>query len=161
MFAYIMSTRGKISKCDDFNTPAEAWELIMKHIDLAGKKVWLPFFNDGDIKFEHSEIIHQDKDFFTYEPDEYDYIIDNPPFSIKQQVLERCVSLKKPFALLLPIETLERKYFKLLVKDQDFTMIIPNKRYNFVGGSNKKNVMFKSCFYCFGFGFDKQLIFED
>ena len=156
-----MSTRGKISKCDDFNTPAEAWDLIMKHIDLTGKKVWCPFYNDGKITFNHNDIIHQEKDFFTYEPEDYAYIIDNSPFSIKKEVLIRCVALKKPFALLLPIETIERKYFKLLVKDQDFSMIIPNKRYNFVGGGNKKNVMFKSCWYCFGFGFDKQLIFED
>ena len=133
-----MSQRGKINKCDDFNTPVEAWELIKKNIDITGKKVWSPFWNDGNITFKHSDIIHQDKDFFTYEPEEYEYIIDNPPFSIKQQVLERCIALK----------------------GQDFTMIIPNKRYNFSGGNNKKNVMFKSCFFCFGFKFDKQLIFE-
>ena len=156
-----MSQRGKINRCDDFNTPVEAWELIKKYITITGKKVWLPFFNDGDITFSHNDIIHQEKDFFDYAPDNFDYIIDNPPFSIKQQVLERCLSLKKPFALLLPIETLERKYFNKLVRGRDFTMIIPNKRYNFRGGNNKKNVMFKSCWYTFGFDFDKQLIFED
>ena len=155
-----MSQRGKINKCDDFNTPAEAWDLIIKHTNLADKKVWCPFWNDGEITFSHKAIIHQEKDFFNYEPDEYDYIIDNPPFSIKKQVLERCVSLNKPFALLLPIETMERKYFNKLVQGRDFTMIIPNKRYNFKGGNNKKNVMFKSCWYCFGYGFDTQLIFD-
>tara|TARA_R110000765_G_scaffold268601_1_gene367582 strand:- start:10418 stop:10888 length:471 start_codon:yes stop_codon:yes gene_type:complete len=156
-----MSTRGKINRCDDFNTPSEAWELIMKHVNLTGKKVWSPFYNDGKLTFKHNDIIHLDKDFFDYEPDQYDYLIDNSPFSIKQSVLERCITLNKPFALLLPIETLERKYFKLLVKGQDFSMIIPNKRFNFKGGNNKKNVPFKSCWYCFRFGFDKQLIFED
>jgi hypothetical protein len=157
-----MGQRGKIHKYDNFNTPVEAWELIKKHIDITGKAVWLPFFNDGDITFSHNgEIIHQEKDFFDYEPEQYDYIIDNCPYSIKKEILIRCIDLKKPFALLLPLETLERKYFKLLVQGQDFTIIIPNKRYNFKGGQNKTCIMFKTAWFCFRMDLQSQLIFED
>ena len=156
-----MGQRGKIHKYDNFNTPVEAWDLIKKYINITGKKTWCPFWNDGDITFSHSDIIHQDKDFFTYVPEEYDFLIDNCPYSIKKEILIRCIALEKPFALLLPLETLERKYFKLLVKNKDFTMIIPNKRYNFQGGQSKKNIMFKTAWYCFGFDLQSQLIFED
>lgn len=49
------------------------------------------------------------KDFFDYEPDEWDLIISNPPFSIKDKVLERLYSLNKPFAILFPLNSLQGK----------------------------------------------------
>ena len=46
-------------------------------------------------------------DFLTEQmPYHYDCIVTNPPFSLKYEWLERCYDLGKPFALLLPLETL-------------------------------------------------------
>ena len=42
------------------------------------------------------------KIFFTYEPDNWDIIISNPPYKNKRKFIERCLQLNKPFALLLP-----------------------------------------------------------
>ena len=44
-------------------------------------------------------------DYFTYEPDNWTVMVSNPPFSKKDEVLERAYSLGKPFALLLPINS--------------------------------------------------------
>lgn len=60
--------------------------------------------------------IDDGKDFFEYEPDNYDVIVSNPPFSIKDQILKRLYELDKPFAVLLPLNSLQGKnryqYFK-------------------------------------------------
>jgi len=106
-----------------------------------------------DIKY-----IHTDKDFFTYEPDTYDMIVDNPPYSLKRQIFARCETIGKPYALLVPFDTLERQYMNNIFKTKDVTVIVPKKIYKF--NDNKVTMPFKSVFICVGFGLDKQLIFE-
>lgn len=68
---------------------------------------WLGFFEGfnvvGTDKNEYGG-----KDFLTTEPEgSWDAIITNPPYSIKDQWIERCYDLGKPFALLLPYTALE------------------------------------------------------
>ena len=150
-------------RCNDYRTPKEAWELIFTHIDTTDKKVWCPFYYDGIAKKYLQELsvecIHNDNDFFEEEP-EFDYIIDNPPYSIKQKIFERCIDLGKPFALLVPIDTLERKYMNKLFKSKDLSLIIPKQRYDFTNGDKKFTPPFKTIWICYGFPFDKQIIFE-
>ena len=43
------------------------------------------------------------KDFFSTEPPACDYIISNPPYSLKGEVLERLFDLGKPFAMLVGV----------------------------------------------------------
>ena len=149
-------------KNDDYSTPIEAFQLIFKYVDKS-QKVWCPFFNDGSLvnHLESLEVnyIHSNTDFFTYEPD-FEILIDNPPYSIKQKVFERCIALDKPFALLVPMDTLDRQYFSKLFKDKDITIIIPIKRYNFVSNEKKTSVPFKCIWICCNFKLDKQIIFE-
>ena len=148
----------KWSKRDSYNTPFEAWELIFKHIDCKNKLVWLPFYNDGTasthlnkLKINH---IHQNTDFFTTDVS-FDILIDNPPYSIKKQVIEHCLSLNCIFALLLPFDTLERKY----MRDKKFTVLIPNKRYKFQEAQNSTPA-FKVCWFIFNMDLPTQLIYE-
>lgn len=47
-----------------------------------------------------------EKNFFEWEPAYYTKQITNPPYSIKYHWLERSYELGRPFALLLPVETL-------------------------------------------------------
>ena len=60
--------------------------------------------------------IDEGHDFFEFEPNKWDLIVSNPPFSIKDKVLERLYSFNKPFAILLPLNSLQGKtrykYFK-------------------------------------------------
>lgn len=60
--------------------------------------------------------LSEGKNFFEYEPEKFDLIVDNPPFSVKDKILERLYSFNKPFAILLPLNSLQGKtrykYFK-------------------------------------------------
>lgn len=50
----------------------------------------------------------KDFNFLTDKPSfEFDMIITNPPYSLKDDFIEKCYSYNKPFALLLPITALE------------------------------------------------------
>ena len=66
------------------------------------------FYEGGGFNCVKSHI-DDGKDFFKYEPDEWDIIISNPPYSIKDAIIERVYNLNKPFALLLPLDSLQGK----------------------------------------------------
>jgi len=73
----------------------------------------LPVILEGGYEVVRSHL-DDGKDFFTYEPDDYDVIVSNPPFSIKDNILGRLYELNKPFAVLLPMNSLQGKSrFKL------------------------------------------------
>tara|TARA_R110000822_G_scaffold197009_2_gene334959 strand:+ start:497 stop:973 length:477 start_codon:yes stop_codon:yes gene_type:complete len=148
-----------IKKDDNYSTLEPAFDLLFKYIDIHDKTIWSPFWNEGLISTYSFTPIHKNVDFFTFDP-EFDYIIDNPPYTIKQKIFERCIELDRPFALLVPIDTMERQYISKLFKDKDFTIIIPQKRFNFIKKETKVTVPFKTCWFCYGFGLDKQIIFD-
>lgn len=60
--------------------------------------------------------LSEGQNFFEYKLEKFDMIVDNPPFSLKDKVLERLYSFNKPFAILLPLNSLQGKtrykYFK-------------------------------------------------
>ena len=72
---------------DNYITNKYEWERIKDYIPT-DKIIWSPFYCDGKQKEYFKElgydIIHEDKDFFSYTP-EYDLLIDNPPFSKKMK----------------------------------------------------------------------------
>ena len=155
--------QGKQTKCpkkdDNYSTPREAFELLFDYIPR-DKWVWSPFFMNGaDLNMpDDINIIHEHRDFFDYQPYNFEYIIDNPPYSIKERIFKRCETIGKPYALLVPFDTLERKYMNDILKARDVSVIIPKKRYKF--NSNKVTMPFKSVWICVGFGLDRQMIFE-
>ena len=53
--------------------------------------------------------LSEGQDFFQYEPEHWDILISNPPFSKKDKVLKRAWSFGKPFALLLPVNSIQGK----------------------------------------------------
>ena len=112
------------------------------------------------IKSLRLNIIHENKNFFEYEPDNYDIIVDNPPFSCKREIIERCLTLNKPFALLVPLETIERTYLTEKLK-QNMQILIPRRRYNFTDNT-KKRAPFKSVWLTFKMPMKstEKLIFE-
>lgn len=62
-------------------------------LEKSGHKVWNSHIDDGI-------------DFFNYiksDVDRYEYIISNPPFSKRKQVIEYLFILGKPFAMLIPL----------------------------------------------------------
>ena len=127
-------------KSDEYYTPREAILPLLEFIKpFKGKTVWCPFdkansnfvtiLREAGLKVIYSHI-DNGQNFFYYEPDEpYDVIISNPPFSIKDDVLQRLYELKKPYAILLPLPALQgQKRFPYLVGSQ---ALIFDKRINF------------------------------
>lgn len=102
---------------DELFTPFYAVEPILKYISK-DKKIWCPFDKEWSAFYQSFKAagynvirshIDEGQDFFIYEPDDYDVIVSNPPFSLKDKVLERLYSLNKPFAILLPMNSLQGK----------------------------------------------------
>lgn len=157
---------------DEYYTPDYAILPLLKYLEKTPyKKIWCPFDteqsgyvqifkNNGyDVIYSH---IKDGKDFFKYEPDNFDVIISNPPFSIKDSVLKKLYEIDKPYAMLMPIGTLQgQKRFKYL---KDCQALIFNKRINFYIDDEKKimkkGVSFASFYLCKNF-LDKDLIFEE
>ena len=151
---------------DNYNTNKKDWERI-QHIIPKDKKIWAPFYCNGKQKEYFEEmgfvIIHEDKDFFKYTPDNWELVVDNPPFSKKKEVLLRLKELNKPFILICPSMMLGYKYFQELFKDY-IQIIIPSKRINFNHlNSGKPNYSppFASFYFCYKMGLEKDLTFID
>ena len=134
----------KNGKGDEYETPRYIVEILIPYLKRTNiKTIWCPFDKD------HSEYVnvlkdngytvingHIDdgKDFFKYEPDHYDAIISNPPFSIKNEVLARCISTSKPFALLLPATCIQSaSLIQLIATAKQFNFIIFDKRISYSG----------------------------
>lgn len=102
---------------NELYTPLYAVDPILKYIPK-DKIIWCPFDEEWSafyrrLKEEGYNVVRSSlkdgHDFFTYEPDKWDMIVSNPPFSSKDKVLERLYSFKKPFAILLPLNSLQGK----------------------------------------------------
>lgn len=102
---------------NELYTPLYAVDPILKYIPK-DKIIWCPFDEEWSafyrrLKEEGYNVVRSSlkdgQDFFTYEPNKWDVIVSNPPFSSKDKVLERLYSFKKPFAILLPLNYLQGK----------------------------------------------------
>jgi len=142
---------------DNFNTPLAAWLLAEKYLNIKNKKVWCPFYNDGNLTCPYENRIHSKRDFFSYEPDQYECVIDNPPYSIKKDVINKLLENGKPFALLIPLDTIIRRYF-VNGDLKDFTIIIPKTIYKFKGET--KTITVNTAWFCWGFKLNQQIIWE-
>jgi len=116
---------------DNYITNKTEWKRIEKYIPK-DKVIWAPFYCDGKQKEYFEEmgynIIHEDKDFFSYSP-EYDIVVDNAPFSLKKEVLTKLKKLDKPFILICPSLMLGYKYFQDYFKN-DYLFEWRNERIN-------------------------------
>jgi len=73
-------------------------------------------------------------------------VIDNPPYSCKKEVIQKLKMRGIPFALLLPLHTLERNY---LYGDKDLQVLINKGKYVFREGNMRPP--FKAIWFCWGF----------
>lgn len=159
----------KHEKYDEFYTPDEAIYPILKYLDK-DKIYWeCTDFGESNItkilKENGYKVIgtnKQELDFLKDKPNfEFDVIITNPPYSLKDNFIKKCYEYNKPFLLLLlllPITALEGKVRNKLYKEKGIEIIVLNKRINFM--KSKKNVYFNTSWFCNGIC-DKQLNFEE
>lgn len=168
---YLTARTDKAS--DEVYTPAYAVKPIIKYVNMLGhpSTVWCPFDTEESeyVKMLRAEghtviasHIDDDKNFFFYEPeDEYDCIVSNPPFSIKDDILKRLDELNKPYAMLLPVPVIQgQKRFDYMKNCQILTF---DKRVNYYTNASRKEVQkgvsFGSLYLCKNF-LPRDLIFE-
>lgn len=168
---YLTARTDKAS--DEVYTPASAVLPIVKYVDMLGipSTVWCPFDTEESEYVKllrragHKVIathIDNEQNFFYYEPEEdYDCIVSNPPFSIKDDVLKRLYELNKPYAMLLPVPVIQgQRRFDYI---KDCQILAFDKRVNYYTDVSRKEVQkgvsFGSLYLCRRF-LPQDLIFE-
>ena len=153
---------------DDFQTPPIALEPLIPFLN-PDWTIWECAVGKGNLSKElmkkgfnviETDILGGNFDFLTQKPIQWDCIITNPPFSLKQEFLQRCYELGTPFALLLPLTGLEGKKRGELFRKYGIQLIIPNKRINFETPSGKGGgSWFQTVWFCYGLNLPKELNF--
>lgn len=147
---------------DEFYTPAYAIEPILDYI-WPGSVVWCPFDTDDSLfvkmlRAQACEVtathIGAGQDFFTTEPPPgCEYIVSNPPYSCKGQVLARLFELGIPFAMLVGVVGLFESQARFeMFRDHDFEILYMNKRVayfkNYGDPKPSLNPPFSSVYVC-------------
>lgn len=151
---------------NDFQTPPEAISPLLPYLNKEWI-IWECAEGKGKIKYfligAGFKVIGSDiltgQDFLKQQPaEEYDCIITNPPYSIKQKFLERCYALQKPFALLLPLTTFETQKRQKLFKKYGLEVIFLPHRINFETPSGKgSGSWFATAWFTWGLNIGKEL----
>lgn len=152
------------NKNDERYTPPILVKPILKYLKH-NSTIWCPFdTKDSEFvillqKAGHKVIyshIWNGQDFFKYEPKEkYDYIISNPPFTKKLEVLDRLYKLDKPFAMLMNIECLNYQIVGEFFLKRDLQLLIVDKKVSFDGNT----ASFNTSYFCNKI-LPKDIIFE-
>jgi len=156
----ILYSKGKNDEC---YTPIEGVLPILKYIPK-DKIIWCPFDTEEsnfvkEISKTNKVIkshIAEGKDFFEYEPEEWDILISNPPFTDKRKYFERALSFNKPFALIMSLTWLNDSAPKQLFFEKDLQLLMFDKRMKF---NNINKITFSSAYFCWNF-LPKQIIME-
>ena len=154
---------------DECYTPDYGVKPILKYIP-EGAIVWCPFDTEesefvkqiskqNEVEYSHISTGHN---FFDYEPDEWDVMVSNPPFTNKRKYFERALLLGKPFALIMTNTWLNDSAPKQLFKDKDLQLLMFDKRMKFISPDGRDNdkITFSSSYYCYDI-LPKQIVMEE
>lgn len=157
----------KRERVDEYKTPPSAIKPLLKYIPQEVKTIWEPTdceHGSGIREFFSSQsgyrLISTCEDFLSFSPDfDFDGIVTNPPYSLKDEFLERAYSFNKFFAFLLPITTLEGVFRGSLFQRYGINLIVFDRRVQFM--SNKRGVWFSvGWFFYVPGGENNRLYFE-
>lgn len=154
---------------DEYYTPSLLVNMLVPYLrkwgnDFVEKEgrepiFWLPFDGEGSkyyqiLKEEGFKVVRshidEGKDFFEYQPEQFDIIVSNPPFSCKLEVFERIIfDLKKPFVLLMNMMAINYQQIGNLFQfvSPKIQFIIPDKKVSFDGNTSS----FCSGYVCYDF----------
>ena len=158
----------KNEKNDELYTPDYAIKPLLKYLPK-NKIIWecTDFGNSNITKVLREngyKVISTHKKDFDFLIDnanfEFDIIITNPPYSLKDEFLRKCYEYKKPFCLLLPITSLEGIERGKMFRENDIQLLVLDRRCNFIYNNAKKSNWFNTSWFCWNI-LPKQLIFEE
>lgn len=109
--------------------------------------------------------IESGHDFFKWQPGiPWHAQITNPPYSMKYQWIERSYALRKPFALLMPLETLGAAKRQALFKEHGMQLMVLNRRINFhmpKAGWSGKGAQFPVAWFTWQFNLPRDIVYVD
>lgn len=151
---------------DECYTPRYAVEAILPYL-YKDKTYWLPFDRDDSefckvlkengFTFINSHIDYG-QDFYNYEPQKWDAIVSNPPFTNKRKIFERALSFGKPFALIMSNTWLNDSAPKVLFLEKDLQLMMFRNRIKFLNnGAINNKITFSSSYFCYNF-LPKQIV---
>ena len=156
-------SKHKFNIKDEYYTPKILVEPILKYIKPKSI-VWCPFDTENSefvilLKEAGHKVIYSHiglgQDFFEYEPEEYDYIISNPPFTRKLEVFDRLYKLNKPFAMICGLPILNYQEIGNFFLDKELQLLIVDKKVSFDGNT----ASFNNSYFCHNV-LPKDIIFE-
>ena len=151
----------RFNKNDEYFTPTYAVHPIIKRLK-PGATIWCPFDTADSafvqvlsncgfrVTYGH---IQTGQDFFLVDVPECDYIISNPPYSLKNQVLARLYAIGKPFAMLINFQGIfdSQERFRLFRENRvEMLWLSPRVNYIDVDGKLLQGVPFQSGYLCSG-----------
>lgn len=151
----------RFSKRDEYFTPAYAVYPIIPYLK-PGAAIWCPFdtrdsayvrvlsANGFRVIYGH---IQTGEDFFHADVPECGYIISNPPYSLRTQVMERLYDIGKPFAMLVNFQGIfgSQKRFQLFRAHRvEMIWLSPRVEYITEQGKLLRGVPFQSGYLCSG-----------
>lgn len=134
---------------DLFQTPRYATELLIPYLNdfknyfhvwdcACGDGLILKVLSENGFKVLGTDIRGENpKDFLEYSTDDIGdvVIVTNPPYSRKRQFFEKCLELKRPFALLIPADY--SGWMIEAVRYYGCVKIVPTRRIDFITPSGK------------------------
>ncbi len=153
---------------DEYYTPSilvnmlipylEKWERDFIEKEGYRPLIWLPFDTEDSqyykILKKRFQVVrshlNDDKDFFNYQPNMFDLIVSNPPFSTKDKIFTRCIyELKRPFVLLMNMMAINYQNIAEIFSavNPKIQFIIPDKKVSFDGNTSS----FCSGYVCYDF----------
>lgn len=155
---YLRKSKGNNDEC---YTKSYAVEPLLEFLPkFKDKIIWCPFDteesefvkvfqeNNYNVVFSH---IWNGQDFFNYEPEKWDVMISNPPFSNKAKIFKRACAFNKPFALLNTVLWLNDAPPCKIFKDYRLELLLFTSRMTFNNQPQNKDISFKSVYYCHDF----------
>lgn len=160
----------KFNKNDEYGTPSYAIYPIIKYLK-PNTTIWCPFdkkesqfvkvLNKNGFKVINGHI-ETGQDFFKSEIPNCDYIVSNPPYSLKGEVFKKLYEIGKPFAMLINFQGIfDNKARFDMFKNNRVEMLWLSPRVNYIkqNENKKSSVPFQSGYLCKGI-FENQLNFE-
>lgn len=152
--------RKEIQPFDYCQTPEYALSSLFQYLPQ-NKMIWESAAGTGNLVrgFEKrgyavvSSDLSTGQNFFSYQPDNWDIQVTNPPYSLKFDWLERSYLLNKPFCLLLPVEAMGAGKAQKLFSEYGIEIILLNKRVNFtmpILGDKGSGAWFPVAWYTWG-----------
>lgn len=126
---------------DGCQTPPYALVPLLPHLQqfdtvwesACGEKLFLlAALLDGGIgEVIGTDIVKTGHNFFDYQPENWEVQVTNPPYGIKYPWLRHSYELGKPFALLLPVETIGAKTAQIMFEEYGIEVIFMRPRVDF------------------------------